>query len=291
MPILSLPQNELDHLISSAPELLEFSLNKVKDLPKDVKMKLNMSHDSSVILRMFWIVKIIPDKLRKLTEEDWKSILENPKILFPLVVLFQNPFFKQVVKNFANLDIVVQYIHGYRNILYEMLDKFNSRNALKERRIDESQDILQDSADIMNPENIGEVTTSHSDILYSDQPNLSGTEFKIPHHVVTTGPEDYISEKKSSHSDIGIEREESLNLNSDKKFMPDLDYDLNIVDYGRGTEDGRGKNYVVTYRQGDEVNSYNPGSTSERWESFTDYMYLNGKSDSMFVCVCTCVCA
>ncbi len=130
MPILSLPQNELDHLISSAPELLEFSLNKVKNLPKDVKMKLNMSHDSSVILRMFWIVKIIPDKFGKITEEDWKSILENPKILFPLVVLFQNPFFKQVVKKFANLDILVQYIHRYRNILFEMLDKFNSRNAL-----------------------------------------------------------------------------------------------------------------------------------------------------------------
>ncbi len=286
MPILSLPQNELDHLISSAPELLEFSLNKVKDLPNDVKMKLNMSHDSSVILRMFWIVKIIPDKLRKLTEEDWKSILKNPKILFPLVVLFQNPFFKQVVKKFANLDIVVQYTHRYRNILFEMLDKFNSRNALKERRIDESQDILLDSADITIPENIGEVTTSHSDILYSDKPNLPGTEFKIPHHVVTTGPEDYIGEKKSSHSDIGVEREStpSLNWNSGTKFMPDQGYNSYNVDYGSGTDDGPGKDYSVTYSQGDRVKT-------ERWEKFTDYTDPNGKSDSVFVCVCTCMCA
>ncbi len=157
---------------------------------------------------MFWIVKIIPDKLRKLTEEDWKSILENPKILFPLVVLFQNPFIKQVVKKFANLDTVVQYIHRYRNILYEMLDKFNSRNA------------LQDPADIMNPANIGEEMTSHSDILYYDKPNPPGTEFKIPHHVVTTGPKIYIGEKKSSNSDVGIEREDmpSLNWNLGKKL-------------------------------------------------------------------------
>ncbi len=93
MPILSLPQNELDHLISSAPELLEFSLNKVKDLPKDVKMKLNMSHDSSVILRMFWIVKIIPDKLRKLTEEDWKSNTRESENLISSSCLVPESFF------------------------------------------------------------------------------------------------------------------------------------------------------------------------------------------------------
>ncbi len=68
--------------------------------------------------------------------------------------------------------------------------------------------MLDKSADNADSVNIGEVTTSHSDILYYDKPNLPGTEFKIPHHVVTTCPEDYIGEKESSHSDIGIERED-----------------------------------------------------------------------------------
>ncbi len=72
--------------------------------------------------------------------------------------------------------------------------------------------------------------------------------------------------------------------------MPDQGYDSNIVDYGCSTEDGRGKDYILTYRQGDEVNSYNPRSTSERWEKFTNYMDPNGKSDSVCMCVYMCVC-
>ncbi len=164
------------------------------------------------------------------------------------------------MKQFANLNTVVQYIHRYRNILFEMLDK---------------------SADSVDPVNIGEVTTSHSDILYYDKPNLPGTEFKIPHHVVTTGPEVYIGEKKSSHSDKGVERQNtpSLNWNSGTKFMPDQGYNSYNVDYGSGTDDGPGKDYSVTYSQGDRVKT-------ERWEKSTDYMDPNGKSDSVFVCVC-----
>ncbi len=63
--------------------------------------------------------------------------------------------------------------------------------------------------------------------------------------------------------------------------MPDQRYDLNIVDYGRGTEDGHGKDYMVTYRQGDEVNRYHPGSTSERWESVTDYWRASVASETL----------
>ncbi len=122
MPILSFPLSDLNILISSQPGSLKFVLNGVQGLSEDIKKKLLGMEDSSVVLRMFWIVKLNPDRLNNLTEEDWMPILENPNTLFPLAVGFKTPAVNQEVKSFTNLDRVVQYIHMYRKILFAARD-------------------------------------------------------------------------------------------------------------------------------------------------------------------------
>ncbi len=123
MPILSLPLSDLDILISSQPGLLKFVLNNVQGLSEDIKKKLLGMEDSSAVLRMFWIVKLNPERLSNFTEEEWTPILEKPNVLFPLAVWFKTPAVNQEVKSFTNLDRVVQYIHMYRKILFAARDK------------------------------------------------------------------------------------------------------------------------------------------------------------------------
>ncbi len=132
MPILSLPLSDLNILISSQPGLLKFVLNGVRGLSEDIKKKLLGMEDSSAVLRMFWIVKLNPDRLSKLTEEDWMPILENPNTLFPLAVWFKTPVVFKVVRSFTNLDRVVQYIHMYRKILFAARDKILAKSVPKE---------------------------------------------------------------------------------------------------------------------------------------------------------------
>ncbi len=122
MPILSFPLSDLNILISSQPGSLKFVLNGVQGLSEDTKKKLLGMEDSSAVLRMFWIVKLNPDRLNNLTEEDWMPILENPNTLFPLAVRFKTPAVNQEVKSFTNLDRVVQYIHMYGKILFAARD-------------------------------------------------------------------------------------------------------------------------------------------------------------------------
>ncbi len=132
MPILSLPLSDLNILISSQPGLLNFVLNGVRGLSEDIKKKLLGMEDSSAVLRMFWIVKLNPDRLSNLTEEEWMPILENPNTLFPLAVWFKTLAVIKVVRSFTNLDRVVQYIHMYRKIVFAAWDKIPTKYAPKE---------------------------------------------------------------------------------------------------------------------------------------------------------------
>ncbi len=130
-PILSLPRSDLNILISSQPGLLKFVLNGVRVLSEDIKKKLLGMEDSSAVLRMFWIVKLNPDRLSNLMEEEWTPILENPNTLFPLVVWFKTPAVIKVVRSFTNLDRVVQYIHMYRKIVFAARDKIPTKSVPK----------------------------------------------------------------------------------------------------------------------------------------------------------------
>ena len=115
-PILSLSRDTLDVLVLAAPSMLEFSLNKVEDVPADLRAELLQLEDSCVILRMFWIVKINPVRLRSLSDESWNMILNDPVLVFPMVVWFQKNEEKEV-RSFQNLDQVVKYIYRYRKII------------------------------------------------------------------------------------------------------------------------------------------------------------------------------
>ena len=144
-PILSLSRDTLDVLVLAAPSMLEFSLNKVEDVPSDLRAELLQLEDSCVILRMFWIVKINPVRLRSLSDESWNTILNDPVLVFPMVVWFQKNEEKEV-RSFQNLDQVVKYIYRYRKIILIDLPTLSTDKKLLDLAvgIDETEDSHKD---------------------------------------------------------------------------------------------------------------------------------------------------
>ena len=100
----------------AAPNMLEFSLSKMEDVSTDLRAELLQLEDIYVILRMFWIVKISPERLRSLSDGSWNAILSDPVLVFPSVMWFEKDV-EEEVRLFQNLDQVVKYIYRYRKII------------------------------------------------------------------------------------------------------------------------------------------------------------------------------
>ena len=113
----------MERLATAAPKSLEFLLGKVEDLQTDLKQELLELgvEEVSVILRMFWIVKIGPERLRFLQKRDWLVILGDPTKRFVTVVWFKNEGIRNEVTSFSNLAEVVRHLYWYQSIVFANL--------------------------------------------------------------------------------------------------------------------------------------------------------------------------
>ena len=152
----------------AAPNMLEFSLRKEEDISTELRAELLQLEDIYVILRMFWIVKISPERLLSLSDESWNSILINPVILFPSVMWFEKNV-EEEVRSFQNLEQVVKYIYRYRKIIFINLPTLSTDKRLLDRALgtDETenshkdQEVDFDSANL--PPNGDVIVSSNAD--------------------------------------------------------------------------------------------------------------------------------
>ena len=121
----------MERLAAAAPKSLEYLLRKVEDLQTDLKQELLELGDEevSVILRMFWIVKIGPERLRFLQKRDWLVILGDPTKRFVTVVWFKNEGIRNEVTSFSNLAEVVRHLYWYQSIVFANLPESRPRKS------------------------------------------------------------------------------------------------------------------------------------------------------------------
>ena len=166
-PILSLSRHTLDELVLAAPNMLEFSFNQVEDVSPELRAELLKLEDICVILRMFWIVKISPERLRSLSNKSWNAILIDPVKVFPSVMWFEKDE-EEEVRSFQNLEQVVKYIYRYRKIILIDLPTVSSDEKLLDRAlvIDETENSHKDQEvdfDSANPPPNKDVVSSNAD--------------------------------------------------------------------------------------------------------------------------------
>jgi len=120
-PVLTLSGGEeLERLATAAPYSLKFLLQKNKVLEADVRQELLQldMEEVSVIMRMFWIVRLNPVKLRVLRDREWKMILEEPARRFDMVVWFKDEAVRNEVSSFSNLEQVVRHLYWYKKDVF-----------------------------------------------------------------------------------------------------------------------------------------------------------------------------
>ena len=135
-------------LVLAAPNMLEFSFKQVEDVSTELRAELLQLEDICVILRMFWIVKISPERLRSLSNKSWNAILIDPVKVFPSVMWFEKDE-EEEVRSFQNLEQVVKYIYRYRKIILIDLPTLSTDKKLLDRALgtDETDNSHKDQED------------------------------------------------------------------------------------------------------------------------------------------------
>ena len=120
-PVLALSKDDIRVLMYTGDKL-KFILGHPGNLQLTPELQGEFVdlNDSSEILKMFWIMKVAPPRLRNLTKSNWNFIAVDPGTRLLQLVTFSNED-EIEISHLDNLDHVVKCIYWYREEVFRSM--------------------------------------------------------------------------------------------------------------------------------------------------------------------------